>query len=217
MSPPIPDYNIHLFIGWLLQRNLSSDTINSYLSAIRQLYIKEGLDPSHIRSELIKQIIKGRSHQTLSTTTSGGSKPRLPVTPAVLRLMKEDIRTSDFEGGKKVLLWSVCTIAFAGAFRVHELLARNHAKFNPLDTLLGKDIKLSKCTLDAKTVTFLQITINKRKLTALSPRQSSTYSKHRAKSVQSQPSRNSSYLLPLPKTTFQLSASQTEELSQVAI
>ena len=163
MSPPIPDYNIHLFIGWLLQRNLSSDTINSYLSAIRQLYIKEGLDPSHIRSELIKQIIKGRSHQTLSTTTSGGSKPRLPVTPAVLRLMKEDIRTSDFEGGKKVLLWSVCTIAFAGAFRVHELLARNHAKFNPLDTLLGKDIKLSKCTLNAKTVTFLQITIKQEK------------------------------------------------------
>jgi len=163
MAPPLTESQLLTFIGWLLQRDLSSATINSYLSSLRQLYLKLGLNPSSIRSELVGQVIRGRSNQELVTHTSGSSKVRLPITPAVLQLIKQDLSSSTMPPVQKLLLWSVCTISFAGAFRVSEILAVNSSRFDPLKTLLGKDLQLMEIQMGECMVPVLQITLKQEK------------------------------------------------------
>ena len=163
MAPPLTETQLLIFIGWMLQRGLSSATINSYLSSLRQLYLKLGLSPSSIRSELVSQVIRGRTNQELLTNTSGSSKTRLPITPAVLKLIKEDISSSTIPPIQKLLLWSACTIAFAGAFRVSEILSANSTRFDPLKTLLGKDIQLTDIQMGKNIVPVLQITLKQEK------------------------------------------------------
>ena len=160
---PLTNDQVLTFVGWLLQRNLSSDTINSYLSALRQRYIQLGLDPSSIRSDMVKQLLKGRNHQILTEPSVGTTKTRLPATTPVLKLMKQDLKTNAFEKEKKLLIWSVITVAFNGATWIHEILAKNHAKFSPLDTLLGKDITLKETTINSATVSYLQLTLKQEK------------------------------------------------------
>ena len=162
-SPPLKDSELLTYVGWLLNRNLSTATINTYLAALRHLYIKLGLDPASIRNELVKQILRGREHQQLTTMTAGENKSRLPVTPAILKLIKMDLKDSCMKPERKLLFWSVATLCFAGAFRIHELLSKHHAKFEPINTLLGQDVKLRKITLDKVPVLTLQITLKQEK------------------------------------------------------
>jgi len=162
-SPPLKDSEVLTYVGWMLNKNLSTATINTYLAALRHLYIKLSLDPSSIRSDLVKQILRGRDHQQLTTKTACESKFRLPVTPAILKLMKMDLKDSGMKPEKKLLFWSVATLCFAGAFRIHELLSKHHAKFEPINTLLGQDVKLRKITINKEQVLTLQITLKQEK------------------------------------------------------
>jgi hypothetical protein len=50
----------------------------------------------------------------------------------------------------KSLIWAVATIAFAGAFRIHEILAKLESTFDPDFTLLAEDVHTS--TVCEKTV-----------------------------------------------------------------
>ena len=140
-SPPLKESEILTYVAWLLNRDLSTATINTYLASLRHLYIKLSLDPSPIRSDLVKQVLRGREHQQLTTKTSCESKFRLLVTPAILKLLKMDLKDSGLKSEKKLLFWSIATLCFAGAFRIHELLSKHHARFEPVNTLLGQDVK----------------------------------------------------------------------------
>ena len=43
---------------------------------------------------------------------------------------------------QKLLTWSVCTLAFHGAFRIHEILEKVEAEFDPDFSLLSEDVKI---------------------------------------------------------------------------
>jgi hypothetical protein len=59
-------------------------------------------------------------------------------------LFKKLISTSNFSGHDKALLWAVSTVAFAGAFRIHEILAKTESTFDPDFTLLTTDVTMSE-------------------------------------------------------------------------
>ena len=58
---------------------------------------------------------------------------------------------------KKRLLWVVCTFAFHGSFRIHELLSKDVNSFDETSTLLGKDVKLIKTKLDGTEEELLMV------------------------------------------------------------
>jgi hypothetical protein len=67
---------------------------------------------------------------------------RVAVTIPILKLIKKNLSKSNFDKVRKNLIWTTSTIAFTGGFRVHELLARERQSFDPLVTLMGRDIAL---------------------------------------------------------------------------
>ena len=163
MEVPLVEENILVFVAWLIEKNLSSSTIDTYLGSLRLKYLQEGLDPSPIRSELIKQIIRGRKNETLSVNTAGECSFRLPVTPTVLKLLKMYIKKQSFDKPKKLMLWAICTICFFGSFRISEILCRNKTSFDPLNSLLSCDVKLVKTKLNDERVSVLQIQLKQEK------------------------------------------------------
>ncbi len=58
------------------------------------------------------------------------------MTISSMLLFKKQIKNSDLPEHDKALVWAVSTIAFAGAFRIHEILARAESTFDPSFTLL---------------------------------------------------------------------------------
>ena len=61
-------------------------------------------------------VIKGR--ENWNEEEARDLVKRLPVTLTILKLIKLLLRTSDkFSDKEQALIWSVCTLAFNGAFR----------------------------------------------------------------------------------------------------
>ena len=69
-------------------------------------------------------------------------KGRMPMTIRLLPLLKGKIRQADLDTDMKLLMWAVSTLAFYRAFRIHELLSKNEATYDPDHTLLVEDVKL---------------------------------------------------------------------------
>ena len=147
------------FIGWLLNRGLSAATISSYLSALRQKQIALGLGGESLRTPLINQIITGRKNQESTKKILGESKERIPVTPKMLLLIKQDLKTAKMDKKEKLLIWSACTLLFFGAFRGGELLAKKETSFDPLTVLLARDIKLKNLLVNNERIQLLQVTL----------------------------------------------------------
>jgi hypothetical protein len=138
---PITRDNVLVFIDWLIRsRKVKGTTINSYLSGIRQLHIARGMDPPNIRDGFINLVLKGKMNKDAAEKRSGTQRTRLPVTVNVMMLLKKLVRQWDKTIMEKLLVWAVCTLAFAGSFRIGELLCGREGQFDPDYTLLTEDV-----------------------------------------------------------------------------
>ena len=80
-----------MFIYWLIEvKGLRVSTTNSYLAGLRQLHIMKGLSPPKLRSELVKQALRGRANMEASQDNKETNKTnkRLPMTRALMKLLK---------------------------------------------------------------------------------------------------------------------------------
>ena len=57
------------------------------------------------------------------------------------------------------LVWTVCTLAFFGAFHIHEILSRAEGYFDPCFTLLSENIKLKNVKIGKETEKILLVTL----------------------------------------------------------
>jgi hypothetical protein len=147
MHLPLDTPQTLTFIDWLATaRSLKLTTINSYLAGIRQLHITRGLDCPELRTDLVKLVLKGISNTDGIKTRKSHWSGRLPMTINTMLLFHKLITRSQLSEHDKLLIWSVSTLAFAGAFRIHEILARNESTFDPDFTLLTEDVS---CTVVA--------------------------------------------------------------------
>lgn len=141
MATPMTQKMTLVFIDWMARiRKLKASTINSYLAGVRQLHIVQGMDPPVLRTGLVKLVLKGIANRDGCEKRQSDMSGRLPMTKNVMLLFKQLIRSSKRDEEDKRLLWAVATMAFAGAFRISELLAKNEATFDPDFTLLGKNV-----------------------------------------------------------------------------
>ena len=147
---PISTSDTVRFIHYLAKtRGLKGATIRGYLAGLRQLHITRGMEPPQaLRCELVKQMLRGLTNSDGMAKRSGQHRGRLPITTGVMMLIKQLTRDAGWDSEKKLLFWAICTIAFAGAFRVHELLTRSPREFDPRFTLMTEDVQTTGDLLD---------------------------------------------------------------------
>lgn len=142
---PLTTAAILTFIDWLARvRKLKAATINSYLSGIRQLHIIRGLKEPNIKTGLAQLVLKGIQNRDGIASRAGENRGRLPMTKNVMLLFKQLVKNSNYPAHDKLLIWAVSTIAFAGAFRIHEILEKNESTYDPDFSLLKRDITISE-------------------------------------------------------------------------
>lgn len=141
LNLPLSEQDILFFIDWLHRiRKLSIGTIRCYLAGLRQLHISKGMEPPTFRTGLVKLVLKGIGNKEGIEKRDKKAGSRQPITLNILLLLKALIRKLDMPHIDKALVWTICTLAFAGAFRIHELLSKTESVFDPTHTLLTEDI-----------------------------------------------------------------------------
>jgi integrase len=144
LSLPFNERKTLIFIDWLVRiRKLRGATVNSYLAGIRQLHIVNNFDAPVIRTGLVKLVLKGISNRDRILKRSENPAGRLPMTINTMLMFKNAISSSHLNGHDKRLIWAVATLAFAGGFRIGELLSKHEATFDPDFTLLAKNVSTS--------------------------------------------------------------------------
>ena len=139
---PMKEETTLIFVHWLaFSRKVKAATINTYLSGIRQLHIEKGAPLDGIRTEKVNMVLRGLANKNNVEKRREKVGSRLPITKDILELLKQRISESDFCGRDQRLVWTVCTVLFHGAFRVHELLCRRKEVFDPDFTLLEGDVQ----------------------------------------------------------------------------
>ena len=159
MELPLGQAQVLLFINWLIkERKAKHGTICSYLAGIKQLHVVMGLERVVIRTELVNLVLNGRKNQEVLEKKRGKKEGgRLPVTLAVMKLLKGALRTSSLEVGEKISIWAISCLAFSGSFRIHELLCKEEGKFDPGFTLLDRDVKITRDEGENKEVIILYL------------------------------------------------------------
>jgi hypothetical protein len=66
------------------------------------------------------------------------------MTIPLLRIMGHELANCNWTDHAKVVVWATYTVAFMGSFRLGEILARNEKTFNPMESLMWKDVKFMK-------------------------------------------------------------------------
>lgn len=130
------------YVGYLLkERNVAGATLDKYLSGIRMAHMQRGLFSPWLRPEIVKTIVTGTANKNQIRKRMEGKTGRLPVTPEILKTIKTSLMTSSLPRSKKRMIWLCAAFCWAGAFRIHEILARNTDEFDPTSTLLYGDVK----------------------------------------------------------------------------
>ena len=126
------------YVAFLAEDGLAHSTIKSYLSAVRQLQIAEGLpDPFLASMPRLEQEIKGIKVRQ----GKQGRKPRkkLPITPAILHKMRLAWET-EADDPDLIMLWAACTLCFFGFHRSGEIAIPAENAFDPTYHLAFEDL-----------------------------------------------------------------------------
>ena len=72
-----------------MERKVKATTINGYLSGLSQLHIVKGMSCPEIRTDTVKNILKGQTNIDNIQDRLGNQLKRLPMTMNMMRLVKE--------------------------------------------------------------------------------------------------------------------------------
>ena len=116
------------FIGWILSQKLKASTANKYLCGIRQWHLCNGFDEPLLRSPLVKQVLNGAANFDALNKVQP-KKNRLPITITAMKLLNRLLNKLKWAEEKKTRVWFTACLAWAGSFRIHEILSKEKKKF----------------------------------------------------------------------------------------
>ena len=132
------------YLGYLISvRRVSGATMEKYMSGLRMAHLTRGHFSPWIRPDVVKMMITGVQNKEQVKKRMEGKKGRLPVTPLMLRTLRDRLIAAKMRTTKKRLIWLVASWCWSGAFRIHEILAKDSMAFDPTFTLLSRDVSLT--------------------------------------------------------------------------
>ena len=164
MSLPFDMSKVLEFIGWMKARNLKSKTMSTYLSGVRMYHISMGHNEPGLRQPIVKLILKGQSNMERIQKMLMGKVGRLPVTIKVMKLIKVKLSKVNWPMAEVRLFWAVVTMAWAGSFRIHELVSRTESMFDEQIMLQWKNVKFSKVKADGRMICSVSVHIKSPKI-----------------------------------------------------
>ena len=151
------------YVGYLIGskaeggRGLQGNTVEKYLSALRMIHMQKGHFDPWLRPEIIKQITRGVSNDDQLVKRMAGKTGRHAMTIELMWSLKKNLSKSGWRVSKKWLMWAVATICWAGALRIHELLARSATSYCKMTTMTAADIKVTRAEVSGVMVDTLKV------------------------------------------------------------
>lgn len=142
LSPfPLSEDQLCTFVAYLMDEGLQHTSIKGYLSAIRRLQIVRGLgDPFAATWPLLEYTLRGiKLRQAKDRKTK--AKKRLPITPDILRKLRE-AWSKDAQQVDNIMLWAVCCMCFYGFLRSGEVTLTSGQEYDPEADLSEGDVML---------------------------------------------------------------------------
>ena len=133
------------FVACLGQQGLAHTSIRTYLSGIRQLQIAHGFeDPKIDQMPCLRQILKGVKVER--GKEGKASRPRLPITPSILRKLKLIWLNGD-TSFNSVMLWAAALVTFFSFCRSGEVTVEDETKYDPNTHLSFADVVVDNAVL----------------------------------------------------------------------
>jgi hypothetical protein len=139
VSWPFPLIHVQMFINWaIIEQSYSPNTIKVYVSYLATIHRLKDLDDKNCKNFVNSVMLNGAENLTFYKENK--QIQRNVMTLPLLRVLGHEISKSNWSNHSKSVIWSACTVAFFGSFRLGELLSRHDKKFNIHETLLWSDI-----------------------------------------------------------------------------
>lgn len=138
---PVSEAGLCYYVACLGQEGLAHATIRTYLSGVRQIQIAHGLpEPQLAAMPRLQQVLRGvRVERGKAGRTP---RPRLPITPGILRKMKE-VWQREGASWDTVMLWAVSALTFFSFCRAGELTISSEGGYDPSSHLSYDDISVN--------------------------------------------------------------------------
>ena len=137
---PMTEDQVFIFVAYLLDLNLKSVTINTYLSALRKWHLTRGHCVTNLRADVVKAVLSGKANQDAERDREEDG--RLPVLVEHLVLLRELLPDENLSEAEKAAFWCIAMLGFFGSFRICELLPKKARSVDPRVDLLRRDIEV---------------------------------------------------------------------------
>ena len=139
---PLTESVLSSFVAHLAVNSLKFRTIKVYLSAVRHLQIESGHpDPFLAHMPKLEYVLKGVKREEAEKGV--GSRTRLPITPSILRKLKQVWEVTAEEWDTR-MMWAACCLCFFAFLRIGELSVPSDSEFDPNVHLTAKDVAVDR-------------------------------------------------------------------------
>ena len=141
----------------LADEGLKYRSIKTYLSGVRYFHIKAGVaDPFRGAVPLLDYIMRGIKKN--EARMGEASRDRLPITPDIMRRLKE-VWSASGDSPDTKMIWAACCLCFFGFLRAGELTVPSDTGFDPSVHLCVSDLALD----DSRCPSLLRVSIKQSK------------------------------------------------------
>ena len=127
------------FFATELAQKIHYKSLQTYIAAIKH-FMTRHKSAKRIKHMTLLHSLLARIKRVLGAKAN--RKPRLPITPKLLKLIKQTLQTKNQHD--QYMLWCASLMSFFGLMRVSEITSPSHTKFIRDSTLMMADVKLHK-------------------------------------------------------------------------